>query len=210
MQNARHDNARKNLKPSIINNIGVKWTHNKNLIFTGDNEYRKYEILAVSHPTMGIDRISWDGHNYNAYPFIDELRKNYLFDEDANGYFLIRNSDNTEIDHTCEYVYVHYTFKSPEINLPVYVTGKWTTDSDSDSYLMKYDNETQSYHTTILQKQGYYSYQYMAQEPKGNMTFTPLENSFYQTENRYQAFVYYKGIGDRTWRLTGYRQTSFK
>lgn len=49
MQNARHDNARKNLKPSIINNIGVKWTHNKNLIFTGDNEYRKYEILAVSH-----------------------------------------------------------------------------------------------------------------------------------------------------------------
>lgn len=210
MQNGRYDNARHNLKPSIINNRGVKWTYNRDLIFTGDNEYRKYEILDVSHPTMGIDHISWDGHNYNAYPFADEPRKNYIYDEDANGYFFIRNSDNIEIDYTCEYVYVHYIFKSPEINKPVYVTGKWTTDYNTDAYLMKYDQKEQVYHTTILQKQGYYSYQYMAEEPDGSLSITPLENSFYQTENRYQVLVYYKATGDRTWKLTGYRQTVFK
>jgi len=31
------------------------------------------------------------------------------------------------------------------------------------------------------------------------------EGNFFQTRNKYQALVYYKGLGDRTWRLVGYR-----
>jgi hypothetical protein len=38
----------------------------------------------------------------------------------------------------------------------------------------------------------------------------PEEGSFYQTENRYQALVYYKGIGQRTWRLVGFQQVTFR
>ena len=36
------------------------------------------------------------------------------------------------------------------------------------------------------------------------------EGSFYQTENRYQALVYYKGPMDRTWRLVAYRALDFR
>lgn len=53
------------------------------LIFQAGNEYHKYEILDVTHPTMGIDYISWDGTNYQVFPFACEPRHNYVYDEDA-------------------------------------------------------------------------------------------------------------------------------
>ena len=66
---------------------------------------------------------------------------------------------------------------------------------------MTYDMESQTYHAAILQKQGYYSYQYLMDDGR----LAPSEGNFWETENRYQALVYYKGAGERTWRLVGYR-----
>jgi hypothetical protein len=86
---------------------GLKWEHNRELIFDAGNEYHKYEILDIHHPTMGIDYLEWDGENYNVYPFSSKERPNYLYDEDANGAFYIRNSDNIDNDITSEYVLVH-------------------------------------------------------------------------------------------------------
>ena len=92
MQNGREDNMKVNPKPTILNSNGAEWKHSRELIFDAGNEYRKYEVLDVSHPTMGIDHIHWNGEDYEVYPFIDEPRPHYLYDEDANGSFCIRNS----------------------------------------------------------------------------------------------------------------------
>lgn len=205
-QNGRDDNAKRNPRPNFINTRGLRWEHNRDLIFTAGNEYHKYELLDVSHPTMGIDRISWNGHNYDTYLFPDEPRRNYLTDEDANGYFFIRNTDNSEIDYTCEYTYVHYKLKTGEqYDGTVSVDGHWATDYDRSAYAMEYDEGDGSYNAIILQKQGYYSYQYLL-----NGDISPTEDSFFQTENRYQAYVYYRKTDGRTWRLVGYRQLIFK
>jgi hypothetical protein len=56
------------------------------------------------------------------------------------------------------------------------------------------------YSANILLKQGYYNYQYRNADGK----LHPSEGSFYQTENRYQGLIYYKGTNDRTWRLTAF------
>ena len=210
IQNNCHESSKINVKPNIVNHKGMRWEHNRELIFNAGNEYRKFEVLALSHPTMGIERISWDGHNYNAYPFVAEPRKNYLYDEDANGAFYIRNSDNIDNDYTCDYVYVHYKLKSPELSeLTLAVDGNWATYGDHNIYRMEYDKTHATYNAAILQKQGYYSYRFVAVDANGNMTLAPTEGSFYQTENRYQAYIYYKGTGERTWRLVGYRQVEF-
>ena len=126
MQNWREDQARVNIRPNYINNKGLSWQHNKALIFEGGNEYHKFEVLDVSHPTMGIERITWDGECYQAYPFTATVRKNYLTDVDADGAFYIRNSDRTEIDYTCEYVWVNYTLQAPYSG-DLYIHGLWTT-----------------------------------------------------------------------------------
>lgn len=211
MQNRRWDNAKVNPRPQYIMPDGLKWEHNRDLIFQAGNEYHKYEILDVDHPSMGIDRIVWDGNDYQVYPYVCTPRPNYLYDEDANGAFYIRNSDNIENDISSEYVYVHYTLKTPQrFAGDIYVNGAWTNDQFTPENLMTYDEINKCYTATIRQKQGYYSYQYVLVDVNGVSQAVPSEGSFYQTENKYQALVYYRGRGERTDRLVGYQEVQFK
>ena len=111
-QNNREDNSRKNIRPTYVSEKSLEWTHCIDLIFEAGNEYHKYEILDVSHPTMGIDFIHWDGNHYQVYPFINNPRLQYIYDQDANGSFYIRNSNNTENETTCDYVWVNYRLQA--------------------------------------------------------------------------------------------------
>lgn len=211
MQNRRWDNARINPKPQYTMADGLRWEHNSDLIFQAGNEYHKYEILDVSHPTMGIDRIDWDGENYQVYPYACVPRPNYFYDEDANGAFYIRNSDNIENDIASEYVFVNYTLQVPErVDGDVYVNGAWTNDQLTPEYRMEYDDMNRCYTARILQKQGYYSYQFVMVGRDGVSRVVPSDGCFYQTENKYQALVYYRGTGERTDRLVGYQQVQIK
>jgi len=211
MQNRRWDNARINPKPQYTMADGLRWEHNSDLIFQAGNEYHKYEILDVSHPTMGIDRIDWDGENYQVYPYACVPRPNYVYDEDANGAFYIRNSDNIENDIASEYVFVNYTLQVPErVDGDVYVNGAWTNDQLTPEYRMEYDDINRCYTARILQKQGYYSYQFVMVGRDGVSRVVPSDGCFYQTENKYQALVYYRGTGERTDRLVGYQQVQIK
>lgn len=211
MQNGRWYNAKLNAKPQYIMPNGLKWEHNRELIFPAGNEYHKFEVLDVSHPTMGIDRIDWDGSNYNVYPFMCEPRLNYIYDEDANGAFYIRNSDNVENDISSEYVFVHYRLKCPQkVNGAVYLNATWTNDWFTPEYQMTYNDANQCYEATIMQKQGYYSYQFVMLDNSGTVQIMPTEGSFYQTENKYQALVYYRGQGERTDRLVAYQEVQIK
>jgi len=200
MQNWRPETARTDVRPTYINMKGLGWEHCRPLIFDAGNEYHKFEVLDVSHPTMGIDHITWDGSHYQVFPFAQQVRRNYLTDVDADGAFVVRNSENSEVDYTCDYVFVNYVLEAPYEGR-LYLQGLWTTDSDRDQYLMRYDGAKGIYYTQLLQKQGYYSYQYLTEDG----SIPSAAGSFYQTENRYQALVYYKGIGERAWRLVGYR-----
>ncbi len=47
---------------------------------------------------------------------------------------------------------------------------------------MNYDEATRQYYGHILQKQGYYSYQYLWEQENGQRTPLPSEGNFYQTE----------------------------
>ena len=210
MQNGRWDNAKINVKPQYEENKGLKWENNRNLIFDGGNEYRKFETLDVTHTTMGLESVSWDGSNYHAYVWTDEPRRNYVYDEDANGSFLIRNSDNYEIDRLCDYVQVHFKLKVPQYYGDVYLNGQWTNDQFLPQYKMEFDAKEMAYNTIIPLKQGYYSYQYLLMKDDGMLIPVPSEGNFYQTENKYQALVYYREIGGRTDQLVGYSEVNCK
>lgn len=208
MQNNREDTWRRNVRPSAVSQNGLEWKHRKELIFDAGNEYRKFEVLDPSHPTMGIDHISWDGDYYQAFPFVSEPRPNYLYDEDANGSFYIRNSDNRENDIISDYVWVNYRLKSPyRQDGQIVIDGRWTNEAP-ETYQMAYDETNDLYTASILQKLGYYSYQYLWIDNDGKAYPLPSEGNFYQTENRYQILIYYKGTGMRTWRLVAFNQLS--
>ena len=203
--------CRRNVSPNLRNDKGLQWSHNKQLIFKAGNEFRKFEMLDVDRNALGVERVRWDGELFNAWLYTDEPRPNYLTDVDADGAFIIRNSDNSEIDYTCEYLKVHFTLKSPFSDFCPVINGAWTNENDASQYSMQWDEESQTWQATLLLKQGYYSYQYLLPRSlKGDFIPLPSEGNYFQTENRYQAFVYYKGTGARTWRLVGYQQVTIQ
>ena len=70
---------------------------------------------------------------------------------------------------------------------------------------MHYNEQDGVYEAAVLLKQGYYSYQYVVAKTDGTTAPVSTEGSFYQTENKYQALLYYRGTGERTDRLVGYQ-----
>ena len=204
MQNSRWDNAVVNARPQYIKANGLQWIHCKDFIFDGGNEYRKFETLDVTHTTMGLESINWDGHNYHAWIWTDEPRPSYIYDKDANGAFLIRNSDNIDNDVNSDYIITHFRLKSPQTADPIYINGFFTNDRFLPQYEMKWNEKNQQYEGELLLKQGYYSYQYLMMKTEGKLKPVPSEGNFYQTENTYQALIYFKANGNRTDRLVGY------
>ena len=152
MQNFSRRDSRCNVKPDIVSPRGLEWSHSRELIFDAGNEYHKFEVLDVSHPTMGIDQIYWDGQHFHALPFVDEPRAHYVYDEDANGAFLIRNSDNRESHTTSDYVLVDYRLRMAELpaGMNVAIDGWWTSDASPSAYLMTYDVELGEYRASLL------------------------------------------------------------
>lgn len=204
MQNGRWDNAIINPKAQYVKSNGLEWSHCRDLIFPAGNEYRKFELLDPTHTTMGLERTGWDGKHYQAWVFTDEPRPSYVYDEDANGAFCIRNSDDVNNDTESDYIMTHFRLRAPRINGDIFLNGAWTHDSFEPAYRMVYDETDSLYKASVMLKQGYYSYQYLLRTADGTLHPLPSEGSFYQTENSYQALVYFRPQGGRTDRLVGY------
>ena len=60
LQNGQWHDARVNLKPQYVMGDGLRWDHNRGLIFDAGNEYHKFEVLQTDIASMGVDHISWD------------------------------------------------------------------------------------------------------------------------------------------------------
>jgi hypothetical protein len=122
----------------------------------------------------------------------------------------ISDSDNIENDRISEYVNVMFRLKAPRQHGDVYVNGVWTNGEFTPKYEMTYNEIAQQYEAIIKLKQGYYSYQYLTKRDDGSIVPVSSEGNFFQTENEYQAFVYWRPIGERTDRLVGYSSVRTK
>lgn len=213
MQNGREDNMKENVAPNYITNQSLQWEHNRRLIFNAGNEYHKFEVLDPRHISMGLAGVRWDDetNTWHAFPTPCEPQRSYLYDEDANGAFLLRNSDNYDAERTSEYVYIHYRLQPCRQyrDANIIINGRWTT-GPKENYIMAYNEEDQSYNLTVMQKLGYYNYQMLIMDMDGTTHTLPESGSFFQTENTYQALIYYKGTGERAWRLVGYQSVTHK
>ena len=69
---------------------------------------------------------------------------------------------------------------------------------------MGYNFETHQYEKAVLLKQGSYNYQYLFVPNNATVGETgPIEGNFYQAENEYSIYVYYRPMGARYDRLIG-------
>lgn len=204
MQNRRWDTAVVNLPPNIQRATGVEWNHRRDLIFDAGSEFHKFEILDVRLNGMNVDRMAWIGEQYHATLFSNAPQRNYTYDSDVNGGYVIRHTGDEENDTHCEYLFVHFLLQRPQLlEGDVYVCGLWDNGSPNLECKMTYDEKTGMYECGVFLKQGYYNYQFR-QFVDGVGRTALTEGDFYQTKNEYLILVYHRPQGARFDALVGY------
>lgn len=199
LQNNRWATLRKLPRPTSQRYDGVAWEHCRDMIYPATNEYRKFEVLDIHRSSLGIDHISFDDPEYHAWLYTDIPRPNYVYDEDANGAFYIRNTDNIANDTESEYVICHFAYKADEpFPGDMFLDGQWTYGRLAPEYAMTYDPLAREYHGAVKLKMGYYSYQYLLRRPDGSVVTLPADGNYHETENSYLLLVYFRPVGGRT------------
>ncbi len=211
-QNRRWDNHVENLRPTSMQVNRLIFNHNRSLIFNAGNEYRRFEILDEYVPTMHVDRMEYDGDYYNAILYADEQRINYLYDQDQNGRYLIRNGDNVNNDTESDYFPTHFTLQMPQVpDGEVYLFGDLSNNRLEEDYKMDYNPLDHQYELVVPLKQGSYNYMYMFKRDGETLAQTlPCEGDFHQTENEYYVYVYHRPFGLRYDKLVGFQKLSYQ
>lgn len=204
-QNNRLDNERANIKPTYVNPGKLIYEHNKDLIFEAGNEYRRFETSSYRYNGMNVEHIEYNRPGYTMHILKDKPRvdRGYSYDQDQNGRYIIRTNESDKSDTEADYFDTDFTLlmDSP-LNEDVYINGNFTDNTFSDKYKMKYDINDRAYHLSILLKQGMYNYQYFTKGNKGFST-VKIEGNYYETENEYTVYVYYRPTGQRYDSLIG-------
>lgn len=210
-QNNRWDNAITNLKPLFIRNGELNYEYDQGNVFEGGNEFRYFDIRTNSLNGENVSSTEYFRPYYHKTLMVDQIRSNktYYSYEEMNGKYSVESQDQEINDpHTeCDYLFVHFSLpmEMPLVGGSVNVFGELTQWNINKGNEMTYNFDTGKYELTMLLKQGYYNYIYAYVSKGGTkVDYTNIEGSFWETENDYQIFVYYRDIAGRYDRLIGY------
>ncbi len=156
-QNGRVDNEVVLPHPLRIAGKKAFYEHKRELIFPAGNEYRRFETVSTSYPSMGVSEISYNDPYYNFALFTDETRSDgsYSYDETQHGRFWVREYNSTESDIEADYVVVHFTLNLPErSDVDIFLDGDFVSRRFEPNSRMVYNKSTGLYERNILVKQG--------------------------------------------------------
>ena len=211
-QNNRLDNSVELTQPTFVDPKRLRYINNKSLIFEGGNEYHHFDAFSTYYAGTGIDRILYESGDYHALLFADELTTGtYLQAFDSNGRFVVNAERTSDDDTEAEYMWVHWILpvEKPWFDGALYVGGDIFCNELNLRNRMQYDADAKCYWLTSLVKQGGYDYQYWFVPKKQSSivnqktTTQRVDGSFWQTENEYTVYVFWRPFGARYEQLVG-------
>lgn len=208
-QNGKWNNMIVNIKPQFTIGNDLIFKYNKETQFWAGNEYLYFDNKEIRVATNSISRIDSKTSLYNAYLYTDSARKNkgYTFFPDVNGNFQIRNilsQNNNDVE--ADYSWVNFSLFSPETPAltSVYVTGMFNDNVLSAENKMEYNADKGVFEKAILIKQGFTNYKYTVLNSTNIIDDkNAVDGNYYETENVYNALVYYRANGERYDRVIG-------
>lgn len=209
----------KQIYPDQINPDKLVYEHLQDLVFEGGNEFRRFEITTFKHAGIGVNRIEFFAPYYNAELMESRARnKGYVYDQDQNGRFLVHTTDYSSDETNSDYFLVHFSYPLDATlsNGTMYLNGDLVENKLDENSRMLYNKDRKAYEKTLFLKQGSYNYNYVVvtsteSQRLGRFTSRQTEGSYWQTENEYQIYVYYKPMGSKYDQLIGFTtlHTSF-
>jgi len=206
LQNNRQDNMKSLVKPTYVQSDKLVYEQNRELIFEAGNEYRRFEAVSNRYNGLHVEQTEYKRPYYYTTIIPDQIRagKRYIYDQDQNGRFYIRNAEGNDSDTEADYFFVRFSLLTDEPVLDkIYVTGDFSYNTFDENNLMQYDFDKEEYYTTRMMKQGVYNYMYLTQQGTKYST-TLTEGNYYEAENEYQIFVYFRPMGERYDSLIGF------
>lgn len=212
MQNGRPDNMQWALRPSYIQQGRLTYNDVNTFDFPAGNEFRFFDIRSFRLQTERVSSLKKDTL-YTVWLLPDASRNNstYVSTFDENGNFFIRNQDGREDNTEADYAEVHFALNAPPPSPTgnAFIVGKFNSFQTNEQNQLIYDPEQKQFHGTLLLKQGLYNYQYIWMTSREGQTVADteaFEGSYYQTQNHYQIFFYYRRPGSRWEELVGYKE----
>lgn len=214
-QNNRMDNAVYLSQPTFIEPNRLRYVNNKSLIFEGGNEYHHFDAFSCFYAGHGIDRVFHENGDYHVLLFPNEVTEGqYIHEFDSNGRYVVNAERTNDADTEAEYMWVHWTLPvdKPWLDGSLYVGGELFNNEMGMRNRMQYDADARCYWLTALVKQGGYDYQYVFVPKTGerlevrgdwNTTTQRVDGSYWQTENEYTIYVWWRPFGSRSERLVG-------
>ncbi len=209
-QNSRLDGSQKNLKPIFIRKNELVFDYEKENVFPGGNEFRNFDLKSLRYQTRYIKEIVREKGQTHVLLTAGNNRhfKQYIYEQDINGRFLIDVQERDEPATEADYCMVTFwlPFDNELRHGDLYVYGDFCNWTCTDKTKMEYDYETGSYRKTIFLKQGYYNYQFaLLEHGKTAPDLTYIEGSHWETENNYVIYIYYHDIALNYDMLIGYK-----
>jgi hypothetical protein len=219
LQNQRWDNAVTNIQPSFMRENSFEYNGEQDCVFPAGKEYRWLDLRSFRFESDRIARKDESKNPIDIYVKPDATRvgQRYLFFKDLNGWYDIVTTDLVNNWWQTGYANVHFTYV-PENNQPyagqdVFILGEFTGNDVGKDNKMEYNAEKGIYEKTLLLKQGYYSYTYVTKDAKAKKAKTSSEltdGDYWETENTYSLFIYYRSFSGRHDELIGFSTANSK
>ncbi|MBC7913072.1 MAG: DUF5103 domain-containing protein [Pyrinomonadaceae bacterium] len=208
MQNGRFDNLKWADRATFVRQNQLVYNDIRSFDFAGGNEFRRFDIRSLRFQTERIAHIARD--SVNIVQLLADANLNtaaYTFNFDENGSFYIRSQEGRTNSTDADYATVKLQLVSeiPSSGGQAYVVGKFNDYQLKEENRLTYDASRRRFYGNMFVKQGVYDYQYVWYE-NGVTDSTPFEGSYYQTNNTYQIFFYFRRPGGRWDELVGFTE----
>ncbi len=204
-QNQRWDNVLLNPEPTFVrdNRSEIEYrVFDSSNSFLAGNEYRFVDFRSLIAPGQNVQRVNRSVKPYELYVMVDGTREGQVYAQyrDLNGQFFIDNLDFPEPMTSANYVFVNFLLKSPPLANDLYVMGQFNQFSRTAENKMAYSRTAGGYEARVVLKQGFYNYCYVMDGSEPNK----IEGNHFETENTYEALVYYRSLKPFADLLLGY------
>ena len=210
IQNNNFNEGVRDLRPSSSLVFGNQLLFQQlDLTFAGNNEFSYFDNKNINVPmdmVQAYDNINGVNYTYLFPTWISPF--SYQYQPDVNGAFYFRSNNmgqERDAHYEGDYSWVVFSLDSlPFENKEVYILGQFNDYQISPENRMFYDQQQQKYVAHLYLKQGFYNYILATNSHDGRLNLGEINGNFWQTQNQYQAFLYYTPFGKNYDALMGY------
>ncbi|WP_025742909.1 type IX secretion system plug protein [Aquimarina pacifica] len=206
IKNNNLEDAITNLIPQFTLGNSLIYKYDQEAAFWAENEYLSFDSKDIRASNVSTRYIELNEiyHNY-LYTNITRANRQYTYNPDINGKFVVRNLNADDSSVEADYVWMHFSLQcyEPLQGGEIHIYGNFNNFTLDNTTLLKYNKEKKIFENKRLFKQGFYNYKFILLRPDGSIDPGFISGNFDETENEYIVIPYYRNPNGRYDRAIG-------